>query len=106
MKRFFSDIYYTMTISEKRSYVIKTLDALEGTWPLASGIKLIVNSPQSDDKLLNGVLHIFDYMITQVKNKHQRKRFEQGRNFLKKVKAVTEKNQVKEKDLQEMLKHI
>jgi len=52
----------------KKDYILKVLDALTGTRPLARGLKILVNGNALDDKTIDNLADIFAKTIDEIED--------------------------------------
>ena len=80
----------------KKEYILTLLNALLDTWPLAKGLKILVESGNLDDKTIDALVDIFKEVIKTVSDKSKKAKLQKGLDFLQKVKEAEMK--AKEED--------
>ncbi len=90
-----------------KDYVLALLDAFLEDRPLAKGLKILVESGNMDDKMLEGLAKIFESVVHDVAVKHKHEKFEKGLAYLQKVRSLEESTHEETKtSLDEMLEGI
>ncbi len=70
----------------KKEYVIKLLTVLDGKWPMAAGLKLLVEHNALSDQTIDALQHIFAESIKFANNQEFLKSLEKSQEFLQKLK--------------------
>jgi hypothetical protein len=69
----------------KKEYLIKLLTALDCKWPMAAGLKLLVEHNILSDQTIDALQHIFAESIKFVNNQESLKSLEKSQVFLQKL---------------------
>jgi len=80
----------------KKDYVLKLLDLLKDTWPMASGLKILVEGNALDDKSIDGLISIIENAIDSVEDELNKEKLEKSKQFLQKLKETETASQDKE----------
>jgi hypothetical protein len=90
-----------------KDYVLALLNEFLEEWPIAKGLKILVESGNMDDKMLDGLAQIFQSIVHDVASNQDKGKFSKGLEYLQKVRAMEEaaheKNQA---ELDEILENI
>ena len=87
----------------KKEYILKMLDGLKDSRPMAAGLKLLVEKDVLAAGLIDRLTEIFKNAINTVTDKTQKEKLQKGADFLEKLKAVeAEQHEQEEKELQEL----
>jgi len=84
----------------KKDYILKLLDLLKDTWPMAEGIRILVEGNVLDDKSIDGLISIIENAINSVDNELSKEKLEKSKEFLQKLKQAELASQGK--DTQEL----
>lgn len=91
----------------KKEYLIKLLTALDWKWPMAAGLKLLVENNVLNDQTIDALQSIFAESIKFINDQKAREVLQKSHDFLEKLKEVEFLHQEKEDiDLNEMLENI
>ncbi len=86
--------------STAKDYVLALLDEFIEDRPLAKGLKVLVNSWNMDDKMLDGLAQIFQSVVHNVSLKADVGKFKKGLEYLEKVRNL--EKQAQEQDTEEL----
>ena len=87
----------------KKDYILKLLDLLKDTWPMAEGIRILVEGNVLDDKSIDGLISIIENAINSVDNELSKEKLEKSKEFLQKLKETElQSQQQDEKDIQQL----
>ncbi len=70
----------------KKDYILTLLDALLEDWPLAAGLKLLVEGDSLDDTTLDTLAGIFKKAVKKVTKEADKEKFERSIEMLQKIK--------------------
>lgn len=70
----------------KKEYVIKLLTALDGKWPMAAGLLLLIQHNALSDQTIDALQHIFAESIKSVNNQEAQEILKKSQKFLEKFK--------------------
>lgn len=70
----------------KKEYVIKLLTALDGKWPMAAGLLLLIQHNALSDQTIDALQHIFAESIKSVNNQKAQEILKKSQKFLEKLK--------------------
>jgi len=91
----------------KKQYLITLLDALLDTWPLAQGLKTLVESNTLDDKTLDALTNIFKEAIKNVSDNVKKEKLQKSVAIIEKLKATEEEHKAEEaEDLEDMIRNV
>ena len=79
---------------DKKQYVLRMLDVLQNTWPLARWLKILINANPLDDTLINLLINTFKETIKTIDDEEQKASLQKATNFLEKVKKT--RNRIQE----------
>lgn len=87
----------------KKEYVLRMLDTLQNTRPLARGLKILVNANPLNETLIDLLITTFKDAIKTLDDQQQKASLEKASSFLEKVKAQeTEAGKQDQKDINEL----
>lgn len=90
-----------------KEYVLALLNEFLDEWPIAKGLKVLVESWNMDDKMLDGLAQIFQWVVHDVASKQNQGKFTKGLEYLKKIRKMEEAAHEEDAaDLDEMLEDI
>ncbi len=96
-----------LLIMTKKEYLIKLLTALDGKWPMAAGLKLLIENNTLSGQTIDAMQSIFAESLKFVEDQESQKALQKSHNFLQKLKEIELSNQKKDSlDLDEMLENI
>ncbi|MDD3262751.1 MAG: hypothetical protein PHR61_02800 [Candidatus Absconditabacteria bacterium] len=91
----------------KKEYLIKLLTALEGKWPMAAGLKLLIEYNTLNDQTIDALQHIFVESIKFVNDQESQNALQKSHDFLQKLKERERLHKEGEEvELDEMLENI
>lgn len=71
---------------DKKKYVLKVLDILKESLPLARGLMVLIKKVEVDEFFLDSLIHAFQVTIDQVKDKTIKTKLTKAKGLLKKLK--------------------
>jgi hypothetical protein len=80
----------------KKDYILKLLDLLKNTWPMASGLRILVEGNALDDNSIDGLISIVENAIDSVENELSKEKLEKSKDFLQKLKKAEMASQGKD----------
>jgi len=87
----------------KKEYVLRMLDVLQNNWPLARGLKILVNANPFDETLINLLINTFKETIKVLDDQKQQESLKKATNFLEKLKEQEhESTQQDQKDIDQL----
>lgn len=91
----------------KKDYILKILDALMGSWPLARGLKILVEGDALDENTVQKIVDIFAKTIDEIEDGETKEKLLRSKNTLEKLKEIEQKQHLlDEKSLGELDKMI
>ena len=94
----------------KKDYILKIMDALMDSWPLARGIKILVEGNALDDATIDGLIDIFSKAIKGINDNETKQKLQRSKDVLEKLKAIEREQHLRDEksleELDEMIKEI
>ncbi|MFA6255595.1 MAG: hypothetical protein WC606_00290 [Candidatus Absconditabacterales bacterium] len=94
----------------KKEYILKILDALMDKWPIAKGLKILVDGNALDDKAIDGLIDIFTKIANETKDRETQEKLQKSRNILEKLKKIEREQHLRDQksldELDKMIKEI
>lgn len=94
----------------KKEYILKILDALTKYWPLARGLKILIDGDALDDKAIDILVNIFAKTIDEIQDSEAKQKLQTSKNVLERLKKIEQEQHLKDKDsideLDAMIKEI
>jgi len=91
----------------KKEYILKILDALMGSWPLARGLKILVEGDALDEDTIQKIVDIFAKTIDEIEDSKDKEKLIKSKNALEKLKQIEQEQHLRdEKSLGELDKMI
>ena len=94
----------------KKEYILKILEALTGYWPLARGLKILVNGNALDDKTINSLVDIFAKIIDTLEDGEAKEKLQKSKNILEKLQKIEQEQHLRDQkslhELDTMMKQI
>jgi len=94
----------------KKEYILKIMDALMDSWPLARGIKILVEGNALDDATIDGLIDIFSKAIKGINDNETKQKLQRSKDVLEKLKAIEREQHLRDEksleELDEMIKEI
>ena len=94
----------------KKDYILKILDALMGYWPLARGLKMLVEGNILDDKTTNSLVDIFAKTIDEIEDGEAKEKLQKSKNILEQLQKIEQEQHLRDEKslegLDEMIKEI
>lgn len=72
----------------KREYVLKLLEVLLEFWPMAKGLKILVESNSVDESVLDAIILILKNAVNTTLSNEQKAKLQKGIDFLEKLKKT------------------
>jgi len=72
----------------KKEYILKVLDTLIGHWPLAKGLKILVEGNTLDNKTIDSLVDIFAKAIDGLQNGDTKEKLQKSKIILQKLKKI------------------
>lgn len=95
---------------DKKEYILKVLDALNGHWVLANGLKILVEGNALDDATLDGLIDIMTEAIDEVTTNEAKEKLQKSKDILEKLKYIETQQQLNDEhslnELDTMIKNI
>lgn len=95
---------------DKKAYVLKVLELVKDTLPLAAGFYVMIEKTQVSDETLDLLINIFSNTINQINDEKTKNKLEKSRDFLEEIKNQELREREVEKEdinkLDEMLSNI
>lgn len=93
----------------KKDYILKLMDALMGYWPLARGMKILIEGNALNDEAVDSLVDIFSKTIDAVNDKVVKEKLEKSKEYLENLKKIERNAEEQDKKdiqkLDEMLKN-
>ena len=87
----------------KKQYILKLLTALQWTWSLAEGLKILVEGNVFDDSTEQALFDILSKAVDEVTDLEAKEKLQKSVAFLQKLKATEMESKKKdEEDIQEL----
>lgn len=94
----------------KKEYVLKALDMIKNSFPLADGLIFLINQYGVDDNFLDVLIKSFDQSLKNLEDGEMKSKLEKSKSFFEELKSqeFDEENQDKKRleQLDDMLKNI
>lgn len=94
----------------KKEYALKILDALIGYWPLARGLKILVEGNTLDDKTIDSLVDILAKTIEETQSNETKNKLQTTKDILEKLKTIEGEQHIRDQksldELDEMIKTI
>ena len=72
----------------KKDYILKVLDALTGYWPLARGLKILIDSDALDNTSIDNVVGILAKTIEKIEDIETKEKLQKSKNIIEKIKKI------------------
>ena len=72
---------------DKKSYVLRMLDALKTAWPMADSLKILIETNPLNDTIIDLLVNTFRETIKKLDNKEQTEKLQKAANFLETIKG-------------------
>jgi len=87
----------------KQAYILKVLDALIGIWPLARGLKILVEGNVLDDKTIDSLVDILATTIDEINDGEAKEKLQKSKDIIEKIKHIEREQHLRdEKSLDEL----
>lgn len=94
----------------KKDYIIKVLDALMGTRPLARGLKILIDGNALDDNTIDSLVDIFAKTIESLQDGEAKEKLQKSQKVLQKLQAIEREQHQQDEailhNLDQMIKEI
>lgn len=88
---------------DKKAYVLKMLEALQTTWPLAKWLMILVESNGVNEVIINLLITTFEESIKGIQDETAREKLEKASSFLQILKEREEEDKKNDAlDIQKM----
>ena len=88
---------------DKKQYVLRMLDKLQDTWPLAKWLEILINAKPLDETLIDLLITTFKETIRTIDDEKQRIVLQKATSFLEKIKEQEIKSREQDqKDINEL----
>jgi hypothetical protein len=103
--------FYGITANmTKKEYILKVLDALLGYWPLARGLKILVDGNVLDDKTMDSLIDIFAKTIDEIQDGEAKEKIKKSKNILEKIQKIEREQHLRDQksldELDELIKEM
>ncbi len=87
----------------KKDYILKVLDALTGYWPLARGLKILIDGNALDDTSIDNLVNILAKAIKEIEDNETKEKLQKSKNVLERIQKIErEQHNRDEKSLDEL----
>lgn len=83
----FTYLFDSMT---KKDYVIKVLESLKDTWPVAIGLLMLVQESDLSDEVINGIATMFMHATETVTDAVQQEKLLKSQDLLRKIQNMSD----------------
>lgn len=94
----------------KKEYIIKALDAIQEYFPLARGLKIILDSEAIDETTIDSIIAIIQKTIDEIEDNEAKMKLKKSQQFLEKLKTIEKESYIKDQEsismFDDMIKHI
>ena len=94
----------------KKDYILKVLEALINIWPLARGLKILVEGNALDDIAIDNIVDILSKTIDTIQDNETKTKLQNSKDFLQKLKTIEEESHLRDESsiqlLDDMIKEI
>jgi len=87
----------------KKEYILKVLDATMEYFPLARGLKILINGDALDDTTIDTLVNILTKTIDEISDGEAKRKLQKSKEFLEKLKAIEQESNLKDEKSIEML---
>ena len=87
----------------KKEYILKVLDATMEYFPLARGLKILINGDALDDTTIDTLVNILTKTIDEISDGETKRKLEKSKEFLEKLKNIEQESNLKDEKSIEML---
>ncbi|MFZ2151111.1 MAG: hypothetical protein WAZ12_05355 [Candidatus Absconditicoccaceae bacterium] len=71
---------------DKKEYILRMLDILQNTWPLARGLRLLVESNNVNDDIIDILINTFQETIKNIQDNIVKDKLKNASSFLQELK--------------------
>ena len=87
----------------KKEYILKILDAVMDYWPLAKGLKILVESNEIDQKTMDTLVDIFSATVDEVMTAQTQEKLKKSKEILEKIKTIEREHHTQDqKEIEEL----
>lgn len=87
----------------KKDYILKVLDALTGYWPLAKGLKILIDGNALDYTSIDNLVNILAKTIKEIEDNETKEKLQKSKNVLERIQKIErEQHNRDEKSLEEL----
>ena len=73
----------------KKEYILKVLDALIGIWPLARGLRILVDGNALDEKTIDNLIGLLSKTIATIQENDESKiKLQKSKDAIEKIKQI------------------
>ena len=94
----------------KKDYILKVLDATMDYFPLARGLKILINWEALDDTAIDTLVSILNKTINEISDGEEKRKLQKSKEFLEKLKNIEQASHLRDEKsiamLDDMLKDI
>ncbi len=103
-------ILWNSLLMTKKDYILKVLEALINIWPLARGLKILVEGNALDDVAIDNIVDILSKTIDTIQDDEAKTKLQNSKDFLQKLKTIEEESHLRDESsiqlLDDMIKEI
>jgi hypothetical protein len=82
----------------KKEYILKVLDALIGYWPLARGLRILIDGNALNDKTIDSLVDIFAKTIDGLQDNEAKQKLQKSKNVIEKLKKIEREQHLQDKE--------
>ncbi len=99
-----ADVYtLKLSLMDKKQYVLKVLDMLKDSMPLARWFMVLIQNTDVDDQILDTLIHAFQESLKDIQDEELKNKLEKWKTFLETLKQ----KEIQSQNLdQEDIKHL
>lgn len=94
----------------KKDYILKVLDALIGTWPLARGLKILVEGNALSEETIDSLVDILSKTIDGLQDSKTKEKLQKSKDIIERIKHIEREQHLRNEkslgELDEMIKKI
>jgi hypothetical protein len=72
----------------KKDYILKVLDILTGVWPLARGLRILVEGNTLDDETIDNLVEIFAKTIDELQDSDSKIKLQKSKKVLEQLQKI------------------
>ncbi|MEI8008621.1 MAG: hypothetical protein WCI00_04355 [bacterium] len=101
---------FSRLLMSKKDYIFKVLDALIGYWPLARGLKILVDGDALDDISIDNLVSMLSKTIEEIEDNETKEKLQKSKNVLEQLKKIEREQHTRDEKsidkLNQMIKEI